>query len=116
MKQAKPPCATILQWLRYNKIPLGALTGHDVAALMASTQTAALWAKGDSENREKSAVAFANCVSQMQPHTQFIAYHAIAHCADWSHRSELWLEAGLTLPTNVPDCEFSPRERLAGAR
>ena len=113
----KPPAATIFTWLKNNDIRLGGLTDHDAAALQAAAQVAELWIRGDYENRPRSAVAFANCVSQMQPKVRYMAFHAIAHVGDWSHRWELWREAGLPeyVLQHVPECTFAPRREAAAA-
>lgn len=103
----KPPAQTIFTWLRLNKIPLGGLTSQDAAALQAATHIAALWLQGDDKNREASAKAFQLVVEQMQRKVQITAFHAIAHVGDWSHRQELWFQAGLGLPQG-PECYFGP--------
>jgi hypothetical protein len=106
----KPAAATILTWLRNNDMSLGALTSHDTAALLAATQIAELWIRGDYGNRKSSAVAFSNVVMQMQEGTRFLAFHAIAHVGDWCHRWELWQQAGLSKPIG-PECKYGPRRR-----
>lgn len=107
----------ILKWLRANGIPLGALTSHDTAALRAATEIAELWSRGGGEGQRNSAIAFGKVVQQMQETTQFMAYHAVAMVADWSHRDELWIEA--ELPKHVlerkPECAFWPRRNTAAA-
>lgn len=107
----KPPAQTVIKWLRENGIPLGALTSHDTAALLAATQIAELWVRGDYGHRINSAAAFQLVVQQMQPKTQFMAFHAIAHVADWCHRWELWKQAELPKDVleHVPECKFGPR-------
>jgi hypothetical protein len=108
----KPHAQTVLKWLKENGIKLGALTSHDTAALLASVQIAELWIRGDYGNRKRSEVAFKAIVEQMQPQTQFMAFHAIAHPSDWCYRWELWRNAGLSQDVlkNVPECAFGPRK------
>jgi hypothetical protein len=103
----------VLKWLRGNEIPLGGLTSHDTAALFAATEIANVWCRADSRNRKNSAVAFACIVGQMQPTTAFMAFHAIAMVADWSHRAELWKEAELDieLVQGKPNCSWGPGRR-----
>lgn len=58
--------------------------------------------------------AYGAIVGQMQPHTQGLAYHAIACELDWSHRDMIWELAGIPVgdkPTNK--CAF---ERGHGLR
>ena len=43
----------------------------------------------------------------MQPSTQELAYHAIAHVMDWSDRAELWIKAGLP-EFATRQCSFEP--------
>lgn len=108
----KPKAQTVLKWLRENGIPLGALTSHDTAALLAATQIADLWVRGDYGNRILSAAAFRSVVMQMQDSTRFMAFHAIAHCGDWCHRWELWRASGLS-PGNIeymPECKCGPEK------
>lgn len=104
---------TILKWLRENGIKLGALTSTDTRALYAATHIADCWICGDSHGRPLAEVAFRNTVLQMQKHTQFMAFHAIAHVADWCHRWELWNAAELPADVlqNVPECLYGPRKR-----
>jgi hypothetical protein len=100
---------TILKWLRENKIPLGALTSHDTAALLAAVQIANLWIRGDTtRNRIDSAKAFGLIVCQMQETTRFMAFHSIAHVGDWCHRPQLWHQAELPPLYRVPECYFGP--------
>lgn len=101
----------ILKWLRANKIPLGALTSHDTAALLAATEIANLWVCGGRWQAE-SAEAFELIVNQMQVKTQFMAYHAIAMVGDWHMRSELWTQAHLPIDIikHAPKCEAAPAE------
>jgi hypothetical protein len=89
-----PYSSTVRTWLRNNlgKNCLAPLTSQDSLALDAATQTAALWAY---TRRENLAAAFAATVQQMQPSTQHLAYHVVAHAGNWSDRQELWDLAGL---------------------
>ena len=101
----------ILKWLKGNQIPLGALTSHDVAALFAATEIAALWVRGDRHERPRSAQAFRLVVEQMQDSTKHMAYHAIAMVAEWDHRAELWRDAALPVQplASAPNCKFAPK-------
>lgn len=106
----KPAAATVLSWLKGNGIGLGALTSHDTACLLAAVQIAAVWIRGDSDSKDSASAAFKNIVEQMQPRTRFMAFHAIAHVGEWSHRWALWMDAGLLAHDlqNVPECKFGP--------
>ncbi len=108
--KARPYSVTVHAWLKNNLGPrcLAPLTSHDAAALLAAVQIADLWARGDCEHRRASAQAFALCVRQMQESVWHLAFHSVAHVADWGHRAELWAEAGLP-PISVPRCAFGPR-------
>jgi hypothetical protein len=108
----RPYAATVYAWLKANLGPrcLAPLTSHDAAALLAAVQIADLWARGDYANRQGAALAFGLCVRQMQESTWHLAFHCVAHVADWSHRSELWRDAELP-PIRVPFCKFGPQPR-----
>jgi hypothetical protein len=111
MAAQKQPAATIFKWLRDNGQYLGAITGQDDVALKAAVQVAALWCVADSHGRSCAADAFGACVEAMQPGTRYLAYHAIAHVADWHNRGELWREAHLEFPEGkFPECKFAPTE------
>lgn len=100
--KTKPPCTTILPWLKANLGPrcTAPLTGTDVCALFAAVQIIELYCI----HTEQSVLdAYALVVQQMQPGTRELAYHAIAHVMDWSHRADLWLRAGLS-PFNPRRC------------
>ena len=106
MKKSKPVSETIRPWLKTNLGAhcLGALTGTDAKALAAAVQIIELYAYC-----EAPAVieAFGLIVRQMQPSTQHLAYHAIAHILDWPDRSRIWVAAGL--PEFAPTrCAFEP--------
>ncbi len=94
MNPKKPPCATVLPWLKANlgNKCLAALTSTDAKALAAAVQTIELYAfDSDPTNIE----AFALIVRCMQPKTMHLAYQAIAHVMDWSDRSRIWKMAKL---------------------
>ena len=96
----KPCCESLYPWLRANlgKDCLAPVTGTDARALTAASHIILLYAY----HGEKSLLlAFGHIVRCMQPQTQELAYHAIAHLMDWSDRRTIWLEAGLP--------EFKPR-------
>lgn len=111
----KPAAQTVLKWLRENGIPLGALTSHDTAALFAAVQIAELWARGDADNQHGAAAAFQLVVCQMQTHTRYMAFHAVAHVADWCHRGELWAQANLSFDWVIgrPECAFGPGKQYS---
>lgn len=95
----QPVCLTVLPWLRANlgKHCLGRLTGSDAKALAAAVQILALHAY-DSDRTVLE--AFAAVVRRMQPCSQELAYHAIAHTGNWNDRARIWGEAGL--PEIIP--------------
>lgn len=111
MSATKPPAATIGKWLRDNGHPLGGLTGQDWPALKAAVQIVELWCSADSEGRLQAAIAFNACVRAMQPNLRHLAYHAIAHVGDWSHRDELWRIAQLPEIHDIPLCTYEPAAR-----
>lgn len=106
----KPAAATIAIWLKNNLGPrcLAPLTSHDYAALLAAVQIVELWARGDYAHRRGAAQAFALVVRQMQENSWYLAYHSVAHVADWGHRGQLWAEAGMP-SIRVPVCKFGPQ-------
>lgn len=87
-------------WLKANLGPrcLAPLTGTDARALIAAVQIVELWSEGRSASAAQS---FRLVVLEMQQHTRGLAYHAIAHVMDWSHRQELWIAAGLPEVTHT---------------
>lgn len=91
----KPVSATIARWLRENGHRLGGLTGQDWPALKSAVHIVELWCASDDSGRRHAAKAFGCVVLAMQPQLRYLAYHAIAHVGDWSHRQELWFDAGL---------------------
>jgi hypothetical protein len=102
----KPPSETVMPWLRSNLGPrcLAPLTGTDARALRAAVQIIELYAYDDAPSVLE---AFGHIVRRMQPSTQELAYHAIAHVMDWSDRSRIWVKAGL--PEFGPvQCSFEP--------
>lgn len=88
---------------------LGALTHHDTTALLAATQVAALWIHGGDE--QAIASAFRSIVLEMQPHTRYLAFHAIAHVGEWDNRAQLWHLAQLPQEDVLgrPECKYGPR-------
>lgn len=85
----------IFKWLRANcgKNCTAPLTSHDVNALCAAVALTPLvsWAGAPAA----LFAAFGAIVREMQPHTRWLAYHAIAMELDWDHRSMIWTAAGL---------------------
>jgi hypothetical protein len=92
---AQPPAKTVFTWLQANlgKGCLQQLTGQDYKALAAAAQLVPLWCNSD--DRAAVAQAFRLVVEQMQPGCRELAFHGIAHAADWGHRAQLWHQAGL---------------------
>jgi hypothetical protein len=106
--RTKPLSQTIFPWLKNNLGPrcLAPLSGQDWKALQAAVHLADLW--GNSDDRRAAAMAFRLAVEQMQPSTRQLAYHAIAHPLDWSHRAELWAQAGLEELITIRICAYGP--------
>jgi hypothetical protein len=102
----KPPCQTILPWLKANLGPrcLAPLTGTDARALSAAVQIIELF----SYHRAPEVLdAFRSVVVCLQPSVRELAYHGIAHVMDWSDRSTIWQAAGLApIPTRI--CAYEP--------
>lgn len=108
MSATKPYAATVAKWLRDNGHRLGGLTGQDWPALKAAVHCAELWMVCDDESRQNAARAFGAAVLTMQPGLRYLAYHAIAHAGDWSHRAELWGQAQLEPLGSIPRCTHGP--------
>ena len=85
----------IFKWLRANcgKDSLAPLSSHDTNALVASVALVNLisWEGAPGQLFD----AYRNIVLEMQPHTRWLAYHAIAMELDWGHRAMIWAAAGL---------------------
>ena len=85
----------IVKWLCANcgKRCTAPLTSTDSYALTASVALCPLigYETAPAELFE----AFGSIVRAMQPHTRWMAYHAIAMELDWSHREMIWTAAGL---------------------
>jgi hypothetical protein len=104
--KSKPPCETVLPWLKANLGPhcLAPLTGTDAKALAAAVQIIHLW---NHCGEHCLIVAFEQVVICMQPKTRELAYHAIAHVADWHTRAEVWRQTALgAIEAHV--CAFEP--------
>ena len=104
----QPPAQTFFKWLHANlgKGCLAPLSGQDYKALAAAVQLVPVWCNSD--DRGAVAQAFRIVVEQMQPECREMAFHAIAHPADWGHRFELWHQAGLPAFTRIRVCKFGP--------
>jgi hypothetical protein len=104
----QPCCQTLKPWLKNNlgKDSLGPLTGTDARALSAAVHLIELYSIG---YRPEVLEAFAITVGLMQPSTQGIAFHSIAHVLDWGDRIELWAKAGLS-EASIPrtKCLYEP--------
>jgi hypothetical protein len=107
--KSSPPSVTIFAWLKANLGPkcLGGLTSTDTKALQAAVQIIELYAY---DGNDQIMPAFNAVVRRMQPSSQYLAYHAIAHVMDWPHRREIWLKSNLPpLVVNWPSrCKFEP--------
>lgn len=107
MPAQKPCCKALGPWLAANlgKGCLGALTGTDAKALDAAVHIIELMAYAGVT--DPLAEAFGAVVLGMQPHTRYLAYHAIAHVMDWADRERVWVAAGLPTIGNIPECEHA---------
>jgi hypothetical protein len=112
MTTNKVPAQSIASWLKANLGPrcLAPCTSTDIRALRAAVQIADLWLNSD--DRESIAKAFGCVVRDMQDSCWHLAYHATAHVGDWSHRGQLWVQAGLPV-IRVPACKFGPQPQPA---
>lgn len=110
---APAACKGLLHWLSLNlgRGTLGALTGTDSKALAAAVHILELYNYGG--HNERTLEAFRLIVSQMQPSTQVLAYHAIAFLGEWDARPRVWLEAGLEPLDRISVCEGEPAGRRA---
>lgn len=100
----------IFSWLKSNlgQRCLAPLTNSDTYALVASVNLSNLISY-DSAPAELFA-AYGAIVRAMQPHTRWLAYHAIACELDWSHRNMIWTAARLPEGDKPAGrCEFEPR-------
>ena len=115
MAAQKPYSATIAKWLTDNlgKGWSAPLTGQDWPALKAVVEIVNTWTSSDSEGRANCVTAFRAMVLTMQPGCRYLAFHAVAHVADWSHRWELWRLAGLADDHVIgkPACKDGPERR-----
>jgi hypothetical protein len=104
----KPYAATVLKWLKDNGHRLGGLTGQDTKALRASVEIAHLWTYTD--HPQLAAQAWGLVVRQMQEKEQQLAFHAVAHAADWGLRFTMWREAGMpgVMPSPCFRCKEEP--------
>lgn len=102
----KQPAETVTTWLRANLGPrsLAPLTTTDAAALRAVAQVAAA---GAFTGLDAVMPSLAPLIHLMQPHTQHLAYHAIAHSLDWSDRDAVWTACGFT-ERPLSRCAFEP--------
>lgn len=105
----------IFRWLQANldKRCLSPLTSTDTYALVASVNLTNLISY-ESAPAELFA-AYGAIVRAMQPHTRWLAYHAIACELDWCHRNMIW--AASDLPEGdkpARECLFGPRTPQRG--
>ena len=103
----KPVSQTIIPWLKSNlgKRWQAALTSSDLSALLAAAHCAELWVRTGSAD---VAEAFGLMVPVMQPGLRYLAYHAVAHVGEWTHRATLWESAGLPELENPGVCAYEP--------
>ncbi|MDE2104497.1 MAG: hypothetical protein KGL39_45095 [Patescibacteria group bacterium] len=80
----------IRSWLIANLGPraLAPLSSHDWNALLASVALTPLISHESAPPRLFT--AYANIVMEMQEHTRWLAFHAIAMELDWGHRFMIW--------------------------
>lgn len=112
-QQKEPlPVENVSDWLAANLgyDALAPLTGTDKRALRAAEQIIELYSY---HRRECVLEAFALVVSTMQPHTQELAYHAVARGMEWSDRCEIWnkatrIEPSLQALLKPRVCAFEP--------
>ena len=107
IKPAEPTCKCLLKWLKLNGLSIGALTGTDSRALAAAVHILELYYVSSSDEAA-TLEAFRIVVMKMQPSTRQLAYHAIAHLAEWHNRAEIWVRAGLPVLERVSGCEGEP--------
>lgn len=113
--RTKPVAATILKWLRDNGHSLGILTSQDSRGLLASVQIVPLWGPYEANSKDIAA-AWGACVREMQPGAQQLAFHAVAHVANWDTRFQLWRAAGFHgLPQPCCRCKYEPRNEPSEA-
>lgn len=111
MATPKPPCVTLPAWLKVNlgKRVLAPLTGTDWRALKAAIQIVELWQQCDMHDEGKVAEAFATVVRCMQESCRYLAFHAIAHVAEWDTRLKFWTAARLDLTRGCElQCAYAP--------
>ena len=103
----KPLCQSLRTWLKANlgKSCLAPLTSADAMALDTAVHLAALWAY---TRKPELAAAFASVVELMQGTTQHLAFHAVAHYANWEDRGTLWGLSGLPFPHYMTRCAYEP--------
>jgi hypothetical protein len=103
----KPYCQTLRTWLKANLGPhcLAPLTGTDARLLDAAVHLVDAYSVNLTN---PVAHAFGDTVRLMQPHCRELAYHAIAHVMDWSHRAHLWAQAELEPLPTLRRCAAEP--------
>ena len=104
----KPKCVTVMPWLKaqFGKTCLAPLTTTDALALAAAVQCAELWAW--TGGKPTAATAFGDVVVLMQEKTRYLAYHVVAHCAEWTDRERLWQASGMPPLARVGVCAYEP--------
>lgn len=104
----KPVCKSVRPWLEANlgKRCLAGFTSTDTKALDAAIHIVELYSVNPSDEVAK---AFGLVVESMQPQMQEFAFHAIAHSMDWGHRFEMFVRAGLDIPSPRRSCEHEPK-------
>lgn len=105
----KPRCETVLPWLKANlgNHCLGCLTGYSARALAAAVQIVEAWTSCDSRSEPNLIQAFRAVVITMDEPERQLAYHSIAHIANWEDRERLWALAELPAFVHpVSRCKF----------
>lgn len=117
MPTIKPVCQTVRTFLKANlgRHCLGCLTGQSSRALDAAVHCIALYNSCSEAAEPKALAAFRAIVETMNGSERELAYHAIAHVMDWHNRADVWVMAGLALPTSVRVCEHEPKARAVQA-
>jgi hypothetical protein len=106
----------IYKWLKNNcgDKCLAPLTSSDAVALVTSVNLSNLVSYESAP--EELFAAYRAVVMAMQPHTRYLAYHAIACELDWGHRAMIWAVAELPegdKPSRKANWESGGSERMA---
>lgn len=100
----KPPCKTVLTWLRnvsdhpewpgdhaaHGRDALAPMTGQDMAALAAFVHLVDLYGRSDDAGRRAALDAMTAVVRAPQLKVLHLFRESIAHILDWRDRAVLW--------------------------